>query len=111
VQLIALKVGLNGTSVGARAWVIAAGLIESEVERDVDFVGSSAHKWPVAALVRHRHSIALFEPVSSRLAPSPARLCQVDRVPEIMLQTRTSDWEAIQPAVEIRGGTIYSPRL
>jgi RNA polymerase sigma-70 factor, ECF subfamily len=24
---------------------------------------------------------------------------------------RTSDWEAIQPAVEIRGGTIYSPRL
>jgi hypothetical protein len=25
-----------------------------------------------------------------------------------MLQTRTSDWEAIQPAAKIRGGTIYS---
>jgi hypothetical protein len=37
---------------------------KSEVERDADFVGSSAHKWPVAAIVRHHDNIALFEPVS-----------------------------------------------
>jgi hypothetical protein len=43
---------------------LVATFSKSEVERDVDFVGSSAHKWPVAALVRHRHNVALFEPVS-----------------------------------------------
>lgn len=37
---------------------------KSEVERNVDFVGSSTHKWPVAAIVRHHDNIALFEPVS-----------------------------------------------
>jgi len=35
-----------------------------EVERDVEFTGSSTHKWPVAAVVHHQGKIALFEPVS-----------------------------------------------
>jgi hypothetical protein len=35
-----------------------------EVERDVEFVGSSSHKWPVAAIVRHHGKTSLFEPVS-----------------------------------------------
>jgi hypothetical protein len=37
---------------------------KSEVERDVDFVGSSTHSWPVAAVVRHAEKVAIFEPVS-----------------------------------------------
>ena len=37
---------------------------QSEVERDVDFMGSSTHKWPVAAVVRHEDKVAVFEPVS-----------------------------------------------
>ncbi len=43
---------------------LVATFSKSEVERDADFVGSSAHKWPVAAIVRHHDNIALFEPVS-----------------------------------------------
>jgi hypothetical protein len=35
-----------------------------EVERDIEFVGASTHRWPVAAVVKHRSHIALFEPVN-----------------------------------------------
>ena len=35
-----------------------------EVDRDVSVIGSSAHKWPVSAIVHHRGKIALFEAVS-----------------------------------------------
>jgi hypothetical protein len=37
---------------------------KSEVARDVEFVGSSTHKWPVSAMVKHGANIALFEPVN-----------------------------------------------
>ena len=37
---------------------------KTEVERNVEFVGSSTHKWKVATIVNHKSHIALFEPVS-----------------------------------------------
>jgi len=35
-----------------------------EIERDIEFVGSSTHRWKIATIVRHGSHIALFEPVS-----------------------------------------------
>ncbi|WP_256807138.1 hypothetical protein [Bradyrhizobium sp. Bra64] len=37
---------------------------KTEIVRNVDFVGSSTHKWPVATMVTHRDRVSLFEPVS-----------------------------------------------
>jgi hypothetical protein len=37
---------------------------KAEIVRNVDFVGSSTHKWPVATMVTHKDRISLFEPVS-----------------------------------------------
>jgi ATP-dependent Clp protease adapter protein ClpS len=37
---------------------------KAEIERDIDFVGSSTHTWPVAAMVKHQSHVALFEPVN-----------------------------------------------
>ena len=37
---------------------------KAEIVRNVDFVGSSTHKWPVATMVTHRDKVSLFEPVS-----------------------------------------------
>jgi hypothetical protein len=37
---------------------------KSTVDRNVEFVGSSTHKWKVATVVHHQSRIALFEPVS-----------------------------------------------
>jgi hypothetical protein len=37
---------------------------KSEVERDVEFAGSSTHRWRIATIVHHGSRIALFEPVS-----------------------------------------------
>lgn len=36
----------------------------SVVEMNVNFVGSSAHKWPVSTLVRRDNVVTIFEPVS-----------------------------------------------
>jgi hypothetical protein len=41
---------------------------KAEIVRNVDFVGSSTHKWPVATMVTHHHKISLFEPVSKHHA-------------------------------------------
>ena len=41
---------------------------KAEIVRNVDFVGSSTHKWPVATMVTHNHRISLFEPVSKHHA-------------------------------------------
>jgi hypothetical protein len=37
---------------------------KAEIVRDAEFVGSSTHKWPVCAIVKHGSNIALFEPVN-----------------------------------------------
>lgn len=37
---------------------------KTAVERNVEFVGSSNHTWPIAALVRSSNKIAVFEPVT-----------------------------------------------
>ena len=72
---------------------------QSEVERDVDFMGSSTHKWPVAAVVRHEDKVAVFEPVSknhisvvntaakfhdiARLEQPPTRIAVVNKKAEM----------------------------
>jgi hypothetical protein len=43
---------------------LAAVFPKAEIVRNVDFIGSSTHKWPVATMVTHHHKISLFEPVS-----------------------------------------------
>jgi hypothetical protein len=66
-----------------------------EVERDVEFVGASSHKWPIAVIVRHHGKLSLFEPVSknqisavnaaakfhdvARLDQSPKRIAVVNK--------------------------------
>jgi hypothetical protein len=37
---------------------------KAEIVRNVDFVGSSTHKWPIATMVTHNRKVSLFEPVS-----------------------------------------------
>jgi hypothetical protein len=70
-----------------------------EVERDGEFVGSSSHRWPVAAVVRHQGKLSLFEPVSknhlsvvnatakfhdiARLDRPPKRIAVVNRKAEM----------------------------
>lgn len=41
---------------------------KAEIARDAEFVGSSTHKWPVAAIVKHGSKTALFEPVNKHHA-------------------------------------------
>jgi hypothetical protein len=70
-----------------------------EVERDGEFVGSSSHRWPVAAVVHHQGKLSLFEPVSknhlsvvnatakfhdiARLDQPPKRIAVVNRKAEM----------------------------
>lgn len=37
---------------------------KAEIDRNVEFIGSSTHRWKVATVVHHHSKIALFEPVS-----------------------------------------------
>ncbi len=37
---------------------------KTAVERDVDFIGSSTHKWKIATIVKRQDNIVLFEPVT-----------------------------------------------
>jgi hypothetical protein len=47
---------------------LAAVFPSAEIARDVEFVGSSTHKWSVAAMVKHHSHVALFEPVNKHHA-------------------------------------------